>query len=1008
MTDLRPIARTVLGIVVTASIAAVGLSAAAVRASDDGASPSSAVREPREEIQSLIDAGEFPEAERAARELLAEVEVASGLDSLEAARVLDLLTDALRKGGKVTEPETRLLAERAVRIKENALGAEHVELAISVRALAHIVARTDGYAPSVPFYRRALQIREKALGPDHPEVARDMTNLALYLNTLGDYAAARPLFERALEILEAELGEDHPDAAVVRHGLGIHLRRTGDYLEAKRLHEINARYQEERFGPESGQVMGTLRSLANALLDLGDLEGARQLYERLLRWSEKTHDRLDASLAVDMLNLAISLAATGERDRAESLLKGALELREEAGRLESILASRIRVALAELLTTRGEFAAARPQFEGALQVLVPALGSDHPEVARSLAEFARLEWAMGRADPAMEKALRAETIARGHFQETARGLTEREALRYEQARASGFDVTLSALAHTSRDEPSAPVARVWDELVRSRALVLDEMALRHRSAVESEDPELEPLITALDRCRNRLASLVVNTPSAASEGYLERIREAREVKERAERALARRSAAFREALAGGRVGLPDVAAVLPDGSALVAYVKYDEIATGAEPSESSSYMALILRSGEARPVSVPLGPAGKIDSLIERWRREVGSDPRTSPAGRAEGAYREAGERLRRAIWGPVAADVREAQQVFIVPDGAVHLMSFAALPARGRGYLVESGPTFHYLSAERDLVRYRSPRRPGRGLLALGGPDFDRRPAAIVTGGGLPAESAVVASAASGADAAPAYRSPPATCGTLRSLTFRPLSGTVSEADQVEAVWAARAAGGSRGDILKLTGLRAGEAAFKRAAPGRRVLHLATHGFFMRGACEQGPGTDTGTALRRSGPGKNPLPPEVDSPLLLSGLALAGANLRGQVGEGEEDGILTAEEIASLDLSGVEWAVLSACETGVGKVLSGEGVLGLRRAFEVAGAATLIMSLWAVEDDAARAWMRELYEARFSRASTAEAVRQASLELLQAQRDRGRTTHPFFWGAFVAAGDWR
>ena len=135
----------------------------------------------------------------------------------------------------------------------------------------------------------------------------------------------------------------------------------------------------------------------------------------------------------------------------------------------------------------------------------------------------------------------------------------------------------------------------------------------------------------------------------------------------------------------------------------------------------------------------------------------------------------------------------------------------------------------------------------------------------------------------------------------------------------------------------------------------------------------------------------------------------LAGANHRSAAGEGEDDGILTAEEIGSLDLSGVEWAVLSACDTGVGEIRAGEGVFGLRRAFQVAGTRTLIMSLWSVDDESTRSWMKALYEGRLkSHLDTAEAVHQATLTVLKQRRDAGLSTNPFYWAAFVAAGDWR
>jgi CHAT domain-containing protein len=202
----------------------------------------------------------------------------------------------------------------------------------------------------------------------------------------------------------------------------------------------------------------------------------------------------------------------------------------------------------------------------------------------------------------------------------------------------------------------------------------------------------------------------------------------------------------------------------------------------------------------------------------------------------------------------------------------------------------------------------------------------------------------------------------------------------------------------------MTLTGADATEAAFKALAPGRRFLHLATHGFFLEGSCPtaldaRSPGAWGGGDLYL-GLGENPL--------LLSGLALAGANRRAEAGPEEEDGILTAEEVAALDLSRAEWVVLSACETGMGEIQVGEGVVGLRRAFQVAGASTVIMSLWSVQDDAAHEWMVQLYRGRLAQGlSTAEAVRQASVGVLEARRARGESTHPFFWAGFVAAGDW-
>jgi hypothetical protein len=192
-----------------------------------------------------------------------------------------------------------------------------------------------------------------------------------------------------------------------------------------------------------------------------------------------------------------------------------------------------------------------------------------------------------------------------------------------------------------------------------------------------------------------------------------------------------------------------------------------------------------------------------------------------------------------------------------------------------------------------------------------------------------------------------------------------------------------------------------------QRLSKGPAILHVATHGFFL-GPCEpsaaatRGIGGVTGARAR-------PKPSSTPHELARSGLALAGANGRAAAPAGSDDGILTAEEVSSLDLRGVEWVVLSACDTGVGDVRTGEGVFGLRRAFAAAAAHTTIMSLWSVEDQSTREWMGHLYRARLERnITTVEAVTAAGRAILRDRRARRLSTHPFYWAAFVAAGNWR
>ena len=390
-----------------------------------------------------------------------------------------------------------------------------------------------------------------------------------------------------------------------------------------------------------------------------------------------------------------------------------------------------------------------------------------------------------------------------------------------------------------------------------------------------------------------------------------------------------------------------------------------------------------------------------IDPLVSRWRAAILAEtqrPAPAESDRPVDSSRESGAALRALVWDPLAPKLGKASRIFVVPDGLLNLVAFAALPVGQRSYLLDHRLVIHYLSAERDIVLASQTLMPERGLLAMGGASFDDR-TLFRSGSAKPADALKAARPPT------VLREAVQICGDFQTATFKPLTGTLQEVNELSGLWRTSARPAAElGDARVLIGRDASESNFKLEARHYRVLHLATHGFFLGACSPAASGTRAVGGLSKPGRAAR-----VDNPLLLSGLALAGANRRAAAAVDEDDGILTAEEVASLELEGVEWAVLSACDTGVGEVTAGEGVLGLRRAFQVAGARTVIMSLWSVDDQAARAWMRALYQNRFQKhLSTMDAVHAASLSLLRDRRVRGQSTHPFYWAGFVAAGDWR
>ncbi len=581
-------------------------------------------------------------------------------------------------------------------------------------------------------------------------------------------------------------------------------------------------------------------------------------------------------------------------------------------------------------------------------------------------------WKRGESSEALETALRAERIGREHLRETASVLPERDALRYDAIRASGSSIALAVAV----DHPTPETVRAtWDAVVRSRALVLDEMAERHRTMVGAKDPQTAQLAMELESARRRLAGLIVRGTGENAAGDSAHIEEARRARDEAERALAARGVSPREQHAAERIGLAEVAGALPEASAIVSFVAFTHPERGAE------YLAFVKRAGADAILVVGLGARAAIDSAVAEWNRAVRGSAHAAKRDelRAASDARARGAELRELVWTPIEPRVQEARRLFLVPDAALHLTSFAALPVAESDFLLDRVETIHYAAAERDLVLLAGTpaggsSSPDDGMLVVGGPRFDD-PSLFASLNGSKTRAVVASSVLPGTIP---LRGALPDCAELATLRFAPLPGSSREAREVGSIWKSA----KRGPVVRLEGSDASEPRVKAAAPGNRVLHFATHSFVLDASCR--------------------------APLA-SGLALAGSNLRDAAGENEEDGILTAEEIASLDLSSAEWAVLSSCESGAGESVAGEGVFGLRRAFRVAGARTILMTLWPVDDDSAREWIRELYAGRLDRELTTDrAASAASRAVLDRLRAKGAIPHPFLWGNFLAAGDWR
>jgi len=959
-------------------------------------------------------------------------EMVFGIDHISIAKTHDRIGIFFGSIGQLNKARTHI--ERSLEIREKALESEDIDVADILSgwnedALIERGKTIDLFGCDdnvLILWERTISILEKTLGPEHPEVASQLENVANMYGSVGNWTKMIHYLELALPIKEKFYGTNHWTMAYSLNPLAIALGIIGDHERSRMLFERCIAILEETLGKEFRGLITFYNNYSKTLVDMGNYRQAEVCVIRILELEKQHYGPNAPRTAITLNTYSKILRLLGDYDIALEIQQRALPILEESRRtdepntvgslINDIVMVRALQNLAALFINKGEVKKALNKIKSAHAIEEKIVNPEHPSWASIRCELAEYLLYDGQLATALKEALHSEEIARDHLRLMTSLLSERGALANAAMKSQGLDICLS-LAVKGQKGMEANLGKVWDSLIRSRAIIYDEMAARHRTLTEISDPEVSASVESFNSARQNLANLVVRGTGSISQekNYHNKLGKARIEKEQAERTLAMASVTYRETFEQSRTGLIEIKSSLPPGFALVAFARYIHYEPPSKEVETENglahgpvqlpyYLAFVLRAQNRNPTVVPLGKAEEIEPLIFDWGQEAARGTRIP--GRSEkesvAAYRAAGEALRRKVWDPIAPHLGDARSVLLVPAGALHTINFAALPVGSKEYLIEKGPLLHYLSAERDLISSRDSTVKGEGLLALGDPTFDETSLFAALSPESKPEKGLLAKVKSVFH----FRGMRSECGDFKSLKFTPLPATHKEINEVTPIW--KKSQEREGDILKLTGAMANEREFKMAAPGKKILHLATHGFFLENNCP--------SALARlenkweSSWSVGKLPPITgENPLLLSGLALAGANHREAAGPEEEDGILTAEEVATLNLSGVNWVVLSACDTGVGKIRAGEGVFGLRRAFRLAGAKTLITSLWAIEDEAAQMWMRELYKARFSEGlGTAESVCKASLEILYELRKKKKSTHPFYWAGFVASGDWR
>lgn len=933
--------------------------------------------------------GEYSKAESLHKRALAIREKKYGYGHPDVATSLNNLAGVYCALGEYAKAEP--LYQRATDIGEKVFGPNHPNVAASLGNLAGLYCDVGDYAKARSLHKIALGIKERTLGPQHPDVATSLNNLAGVYYAIGDYVRAETLYQKALEIKEKVFGPEHPDVAASLNNLGVFYEFLGDHTKAETFHKRSLKIKEKIYGPEHPDVATSLSNLAGLYYSLGEYATSEPLLKRALEIREEVFGPEHPGVAASLNNLAELYRALGEYAKVESFYKRSLGIWQSIfGPNHPNVASSLN-NLGLLYQGRGAYAKAESLHKKSLTIREHVFGSEHPDVAASLKNLALLYAAMSQFEQSYSLLKLAQEIDTRFIDEVMGVTSEDQKIKFLCKVSPSLHVFLSLVNQHLSQKPSArkDALDVW---LKRKGVILEVQRRFQEAMVYSDDPEAAKTFQELSRLRTRLSRLAFAGPGKeALDAYKKKAVDLEVQKEKLEANLSRLSRAFALKQKIARANCEKVAGALPANTALIELARVVTCNFKAKEKENrwspAHYIAFVLHSGKGHTVGMlDLGDAKRIDSAVVKLKKDIAKIKDFK-----EGKTVHSSKVLYKMVFEPLRKELGDVKEIFISPDGILNLLPFEVLMGPDGRYLIEDF-TFNYLSSGRDVIGFGQVVGEGKSALIMGDPDFDlcheEKKVAIL-------KMALM----DGEKEKPTRRS-----ADMRGFQFTRLPGAEEEVRAIQKIL---------GDTIETEaylGSRALEEVLKQKnAP--KILHLATHGFFLED--QERDRIPTDPTERGFFSVTMPIKEKrnmvrTENPMLRSGFALAGANRALQeVDEDADDGIVTSEEILGLRLRGTDLVVLSACDTGLGEVKTGEGVFGLRRAFSQAGAKSLIMSLWAVPDKETRELMVAFYKNIMTgQINRCQALRQAALKEMKIVKKRYGHAHPFFWGGFVMVGD--
>lgn len=939
--------------------------------------------------------GKYSEAEPLYCQALEIERQVLGENHLNVATSLNNLAMLYGSMGRYGEAEP--LYCQALEINRRALGENHPDFAGNLNNLAMLYVSTGRYTEAEQLHRQALEIKRKKLGENHPDIAISVHNLALLYDLMGKYADAESLYHQALEIIRNTRGENHPDVAKNLDCLARLYMSLGRYKDSETLFCGAIEIIRDILGENHPELAIILNNLAGLYHKTGNYKEAEQLWRQALNIIRKTVNVEHPEFAKNLSNLASVYQLMGKYKEAEQLHDQALEiLGKVLGTKHPDFATSLE-GLAGLYDEVGNYGKAESLYHQVLDTREELLGKEHPYYAISLSNLAGLEVSIGRYKDALAKMLEASRIHDRMIAQMFSISNEKQLQKYIETFQNGYFMLLSHFSQ-QYDELTSYTPFVLDVILKRKALTLEITALRRDIILAHKSPHIKVKFDNLRNIRITMSHLInEGSKETSPKHYQERIHALEQQIETLEKELAAQVPQVELQKKLEHAEHNAIANLLPQDAMLVEFVWYNLLDFKQKRFLKPRYLVFLL-SHHADIHVVDLGEASEIDTLITQYRREImehgGRNIGIVPSQKEEPAMPAVftGLLLYERLFRPIVDKIGDTKRLILSPDGPLTLLPFEILPQPNDRYVIEDFE-ISYVDSGRDLLRFQYRDTPQSHPLILADPDFD-----LAGFGRLPDTTSVAGRRCYDLDKMLRERNH---SQEAESYSFPRLVGTREEGKRIHAFFKGNADLWMRERVLDAT---------IKQIQGPQILHIATHGFFILKRTEE-----EEEVFRQLG-----IIEEINeqdifrgkryaNPLLRSGLALTGINafFQGKMpAEGAEDGMLTALDVTGMDLIGTDLVVLSACDTGLGEVQTGEGVYGLRRAFTIAGARTLILSLWSIPDEETKELMVNVYTKILHGAEKAKALREAQREMITKLRSQGKPASPYFWGAFICVGD--